>query len=179
MSKKVAKGGLTKHFGGKAQGIQVDQAQFAVPTFTYQEDTIEMLLTKVWVEGTEDQIKILTSLTYPSGEKILTSSRKSDIVIEIIGMLKTMPFEDVVDFLKEATGPNYVLWEQESMDPSITKLQREIALHEHQEVGIVGIGRCRFCSSNELVFDSKQLRSGDEPATIFVRCVSCGKNWRE
>lgn len=173
------KGGLTKHFGGNVGVLPTQQGQFAVPIFTQQEETIEMFMQKVWDEGTADQIRALISLTYPNGEKIIDIRRKSDIIIEIIGMLKVNPFDEVIEFLKESTSPNYILWDQDSMGPSITKFERELALHEDEEIGVKNVGRCRSCSSNELIFVKKQMRSGDEATTIFVRCVLCGKRWRE
>lgn len=181
MNKQAAtkkKGGVTKHFA-RGTALPTGQGQFAVPTFSYKEETVETFLSKVWDEGTSDQIETLIALEYPTGKKIIDIERKSDIIIEIVGMLKAKPFDEIIEFLKHATGPNYIFWEQDAMEPSITKLQREIALNEEQEIGVKGVGRCRFCSSNELVFEQKQTRSGDEPATIFVRCVMCGKNWRQ
>ena len=169
--------GMTKHFTGRTVALPTEEGVFAVPTATYREETDESFLSLLWEEGTDNQIKLLSSLTYPNGKKII--QKGSNTLLEIVGLLKSSPFEEVIEFLQEATGPDYVLWKQPVMDSAITNLQRELELHEEQEIGIKGIGRCRFCSSNELVFVAKQLRSGDEPATIFFRCVSCKKNWRE
>ena len=173
------KGGLTKHFAGNIVELPTQQGQFTVPTFTHQEETIETLLANVWDEGTQDQIDTLVSLTYTTGKKILTIERRPDVFIEIVGMLRSQPFDEVIEFLKNATDPDYIFWKQPALNPFEKKLQREIALHEEKEVGVKGIGRCRFCSSNELKFVIRQTRSSDEPATVFVRCVSCQKNWRE
>jgi|UniRef100_A0A6C0IQ57 DNA-directed RNA polymerase subunit M/transcription elongation factor TFIIS len=37
---------------------------------------------------------------------------------------------------------------------------------------------CRKCKSKNCTFYELQTRSADEPATIFVTCIDCGKNWR-
>jgi transcription elongation factor S-II len=37
---------------------------------------------------------------------------------------------------------------------------------------------CKKCHSKECTYYELQTRSADEPATIFVTCLSCGKNWK-
>ena len=37
---------------------------------------------------------------------------------------------------------------------------------------------CKKCKSKRCTHYELQTRSADEPATIFVTCLDCGKNWR-
>jgi transcription elongation factor S-II len=37
---------------------------------------------------------------------------------------------------------------------------------------------CKKCSSKHCTYYEMQIRSADEPATIFVSCLDCGKHWR-
>ena len=37
---------------------------------------------------------------------------------------------------------------------------------------------CRKCKSTRCTYYEMQTRSADEPATIFVTCLDCGKHWR-
>ncbi len=37
---------------------------------------------------------------------------------------------------------------------------------------------CRKCKSKKCTYYELQTRSADEPATIFVTCLDCGKNWK-
>lgn len=37
---------------------------------------------------------------------------------------------------------------------------------------------CRACKSSNVVWQGKQLKSADEPMTIFCKCESCGANWK-
>ena len=41
-----------------------------------------------------------------------------------------------------------------------------------------GLIQCR-CGSKKTTFIEKQLRSADEPMTIFARCFTCGKRWKQ
>ena len=36
---------------------------------------------------------------------------------------------------------------------------------------------CRKCKTRKCTYTSVQIRSSDEPMTIFVTCLTCGKNW--
>jgi DNA-directed RNA polymerase subunit M/transcription elongation factor TFIIS len=36
---------------------------------------------------------------------------------------------------------------------------------------------CRRCKSRKCTYEAVQIRSSDEPMTIFVNCLTCGKNW--
>jgi len=176
-SKGQPKGLLGQFQGRKSAMPTVSASPSQMPTGTFVAETSTSLLSKVW-PGTQKQIQILTSLNYPDGNPVIDIKRK-DIILEIVGMLNERSFEDVTAFLEQATSPEYILWEQESVESGRTRLEREIAVYQVQDTGTKGVGRCRFCTSTELVYATKQLRSGDEPATVFVRCVLCGKNWRE
>jgi DNA-directed RNA polymerase subunit M/transcription elongation factor TFIIS len=37
---------------------------------------------------------------------------------------------------------------------------------------------CKRCKSKKCTYYELQTRSADEPATIFITCIDCGKNWR-
>jgi len=38
---------------------------------------------------------------------------------------------------------------------------------------------CKRCQSKKCTYYELQIRSADEPATIFITCLNCGKRWRE
>ena len=37
---------------------------------------------------------------------------------------------------------------------------------------------CKKCKSKKCTYYEMQTRSADEPATIFITCLDCGKNWK-
>ena len=39
--------------------------------------------------------------------------------------------------------------------------------------------RCPQCSHDSAYFMQIQIRSADEPTTIFYKCVKCGKMWND
>lgn len=38
--------------------------------------------------------------------------------------------------------------------------------------------KCGRCKKRECTYTTAQIRSADEPETIFLSCISCGHNWR-
>ena len=38
---------------------------------------------------------------------------------------------------------------------------------------------CTKCFKRECTYYEMQTRSADEPMTVFITCLNCGKNWRQ
>jgi transcription elongation factor S-II len=38
---------------------------------------------------------------------------------------------------------------------------------------------CSRCHKRECTYYEMQTRSADEPMTIFINCLNCGKKWRQ
>jgi len=173
-------GGIVRQFGGRLTTVTAGPAAVAGPTVTIIAETGERILTRlmdIW-NGTPEQIQQLITLRYINGAPII-DVRRRDIIIEIVGMLKNQTFEEILDFLTDAPGPEFILWDQTALDEGRTKVAREIAIQQTEDVGVKGVGKCKYCPSTELVFAQKQTRSGDEAMTVFVRCVMCQKQWRQ
>ena len=51
--------------------------------------------------------------------------------------------------------------------------------HAVERTQVESVLHCRRCASSNLNFVQLQLRSADEPMTLFYRCTSCAHNWRE
>ena len=42
-----------------------------------------------------------------------------------------------------------------------------------------GAYTCRGCKSKKTQYTCMQTRSADEPMTIFVACLKCGRRWKD
>lgn len=58
------------------------------------------------------------------------------------------------------------------------QLAREAAIIDPDKVPD-GAYTCSRCKSKKTVYTSLQIRSADEPSTQFVRCLKCGRGWKE
>lgn len=53
-------------------------------------------------------------------------------------------------------------------------VKKSIVTAVKNTVGII----CRKCGSDNVYSESRQLRSGDEAASILYTCLNCGQKWR-
>jgi DNA-directed RNA polymerase subunit M/transcription elongation factor TFIIS len=58
------------------------------------------------------------------------------------------------------------------------KIKREELKYINRTEATTDIYQCRKCKSRKCTHYSVQIRSADEPMTVFVSCLSCGKNWK-
>jgi DNA-directed RNA polymerase subunit M/transcription elongation factor TFIIS len=128
--------------------------------------------------GTESEVERLSELTYKDTSEYIISTEYPQLMMEVIGLIRRESATFAIDFLAEAPNPEYVIWEQPVFDTARQNLAREILMYTEGEKGVKGAGKCRYCTSKELVFSSKQMTSGDEQTKIFVKCVLCLRGWR-
>jgi transcription elongation factor S-II len=50
--------------------------------------------------------------------------------------------------------------------------------YDTQLVARTDMFTCGKCKSNRCTYYTMQTRSADEPETIFITCLDCGKNWK-
>lgn len=58
------------------------------------------------------------------------------------------------------------------------KIKRKESRYDNKAVASTDMFTCRKCKSKKCTYYEMQTRSADEPSTIFVTCLDCGKNWR-
>jgi transcription elongation factor S-II len=59
------------------------------------------------------------------------------------------------------------------------QLQREQKILEGNKSRATDQFKCRRCQKRECTYYELQTRSADEPMTIFITCLNCGKEWRQ
>ncbi len=64
-------------------------------------------------------------------------------------------------------------------DLSFRQFEREKRQLEGNKSMATDQFRCHRCGKKECTYYELQTRSADEPMTIFIQCVNCGKHWRQ
>ena len=82
--------------------------------------------------------------------------------------LSTIPFMSAYDMFPEKW---FVLKDK--------LLQREQKILEGNKSRATDQFKCRRCQKRECTYYELQTRSADEPMTIFITCLNCGKEWRQ
>jgi len=81
-------------------------------------------------------------------------------------------------FYNEEINPKN-FWNASIFEPLTRKLKRDIILMTSKpQVEESNTLICLVCNSRRISFVRRQMRSGDEPESVFFTCTSCGNNWR-
>ncbi len=59
------------------------------------------------------------------------------------------------------------------------EMKREAKMLEVDKSMATDMFRCGKCGKRQCTYYEQQTRSADEPMTIFVLCLNCGKKWRQ
>jgi transcription elongation factor S-II len=83
----------------------------------------------------------------------------------------------------EQTPQSFVFLTHQEMRPELWKeLLDKKQKRENSQTTVrhstTDLFTCRKCSSKHCTYYELQIRSADEPATVFVSCLDCGKHWR-
>jgi transcription elongation factor S-II len=68
------------------------------------------------------------------------------------------------------------MWEELYQKTMRHRLRRESPLNLKDVPD--GVFTCGKCNDKKTVYSCAQLRSADEPMTVFVSCLNCGENWK-
>jgi transcription elongation factor S-II len=58
------------------------------------------------------------------------------------------------------------------------KIKRDKNLFELNIEAATDTFTCKKCKSNKCTYYQLQTRAADEPMTVFVTCIDCGKKWK-
>jgi transcription elongation factor S-II len=58
-------------------------------------------------------------------------------------------------------------------------IKREAKMLEVDKSMATDMFKCSRCQKRQCTYYEMQTRSADEPMTQFIRCLNCGKQWRQ
>jgi transcription elongation factor S-II len=85
---------------------------------------------------------------------------------------------------REITPQNLAFMTHQEMNPAHwsklieDKMKRDANKFNTNVQASTDMFTCKKCKSKKCTFYEMQTRSADEPATIFITCIDCGKNWK-
>jgi DNA-directed RNA polymerase subunit M/transcription elongation factor TFIIS len=58
------------------------------------------------------------------------------------------------------------------------RMKKDMHIYESKPQAMTNEFKCGKCKKNECVYQEMQIRSADEPMTIFITCLNCGNKWK-
>lgn len=58
------------------------------------------------------------------------------------------------------------------------KLQKDEYIYNEKPAAMTDQFKCSRCKKRECIYQELQLRSCDEPVSLFITCINCGNRWR-
>lgn len=101
----------------------------------------------------------------------------------LVNLKSNQQFLDQVK-TKQITPETLAIMTHQEMSPEQwrERIERKIKIDQsHFQTNIeasTDMFTCKKCKSKRCTFYEMQTRSADEPATIFITCLDCGKSWR-
>ena len=104
----------------------------------------------------------LDPTVYVSNERLLTGLKEGEFAPHDV------PFMSAAEMFPEN-------WQELAME----QLKRETAALEGSKEEGCDLFTCKRCGKARTRYFEMQTRSADEPMTVFIRCLNCGKEWRQ
>jgi len=57
------------------------------------------------------------------------------------------------------------------------KMKKDMSVFEDKPVAMTNEFKCGKCKKRECVYRELQVRSADEPMTLFITCLNCATHW--
>ncbi len=163
----------------------------SITGFNINEAVEEKSLTEILQDSslnlTESQIDVLKNLTFQDEYLLdlkdtkVDSSHSNDFFYEIIGMIHEKGYKETHKFLSELTESEELtingklIFKSPIFESEQIKYLGEIErMRDKIERETKGLFPCKKCGSKNTNDTSRQNRSGDEMATFYIICNSCG-----
>lgn len=130
------------------------------------------------------------SLKEATSRKLIKKWENPEFVQVYLDRLRTIYINlknnDILDLLqsKELLPQSFASMTHQEMNPKRwhelleQKMKRDANKFTTNIQASTDMFTCKKCKSKRCTYYELQTRSADEPATIFVTCLDCGKNWK-
>lgn len=123
---------------------------------------------------------IHTSFDIDNESHIKKYITKSKQILQNIKLLKNKIENDTLDFkLEDIAFQSYIDLFPSKWQKHIKKKEMDKKRVESQPQATTDQFQCGKCKKKQCTYYEVQIRSADEPATVFITCMSCGNKWRQ
>ena len=121
-----------------------------------------------------------TDTSYKDRGRIIANNLKTNKELSLQVIEGALSSEQLCSMSPEEMMPEEVKKKFDLMRKEINQeLADEVAQTSGPSGSLTDAFRCSRCHKNETRYFEMQTRSADEPMTIFITCVNCGKRWKQ
>ena len=147
-----------------------------LPKINTIKDILESYTYKKNKKLTTDEINKLMKIKNNKDELLTTNN--PDLLIEILGLLETMNFEEFYKYIREYSknsSENQLIFNSPAFNNAKKMNYLDLMSDVLEESS--GIYICGKCGSSNTTTKLIQTRKADEAATEFNTCKNCGHKW--
>jgi DNA-directed RNA polymerase subunit M/transcription elongation factor TFIIS len=125
---------------------------------------------------TDEQITNLTSLNLINGKKIFSSNERY-YFNEFFNLILDTDYNTTYEFLSKIKWKTYneILKHLPTLKKARESLLLDIEISQSKIEIEEGLYACKFCHSKRTFTVDKQRRSADEPTSVILNCLDCGR----
>lgn len=99
------------------------------------------------------------------------------VLYQVVFLLLILGFTEIYRFLSTVQSPKDIFFGNPLMKRAHDKSIIDLKILKWKPNVTTGV-KCKRCGEKKVLVSERQLRSADEPATVFYRCTSCDYAWR-
>lgn len=126
-----------------------------------------------------DEINQLKALSYPppNNQPIVTLSDRSTL-FEIVNLILFLGFDETLAFLKRVVTPANIIFDSPLMERAQNNYILNLENLKTKVRTAKGTVPCPRCRGTNVQMSERQVRSIDEPTTVYFKCIDCDKTWK-
>lgn len=128
------------------------------------------------------QIQQLMALKgYNNKPMFSTTDDGREMIYNTLALIHEFEWDIIYAFLVENQRriQAIVIFNSPAMNDVRIRTEREIDTMVYRPKQEESIYTCGRCKGSKVSTRSLQTRSADEPITVFIKCLTCGKKWKE
>lgn len=137
-----------------------------------------------WTLSYADRAKILK--TWKNARFMNVYLHKCRSVVSNLDTSSYVKNGRLLDRLKEgefaphdiASMENNFMFPERWKDIMDSKMRHDDHVYQEKPAAMTAEFKCSKCRKRECVYQELQLRSCDEPVSLFITCLNCGHRWR-
>lgn len=147
------------------------------PELTVTYDPISNVKQQLMTNLPPEDVDYILGLRYNDGD-LLFDPDDPGLLLDLIILVNDLG-DEAIKILEQASHSEEKLpWSLPQLGHVKGQAELEYVQSMTEQRGIKTDRPCKKCGTKEVIYVSRQMRSADEPESIYATCVGCKNTWR-